>query len=234
MRQVIHDVLYSTEFWSAIIGAIVGGLMVLGAQMLALWADRKQRREDYKRAQQALAASLLFKMVRIHADYGGVHRYIEECFEEAAKKGMKDEPWRFVVPLASLSTPVHFSSDEMGMLLEQRDDSVFNSMLEADVHFNHFVGGLTTLQPMRAALMERIPPEQVTGATGRAVLPPKEYAALRPRMIEVNTLIEQLRVDARDGVKDAERLLDRLQKLLRERLDLPYKVAPVPEQPVAS
>jgi hypothetical protein len=227
MRELICKILNSTEFWSAIIGAVVGGLMVLAAQMLALWADRKQRREDYKRAQQALAASLLFKMMRIHANYGGVHQYIEECFEEAAKKGMHDEPWRFLLPLASLPTPIDFSSDEMSMLLQQRDDAVFNSMLEVDVLYNHFVGALALLQKWKAALFERIPPDQVSGDTGQVLLPPKEYAALRPRMIEVNALVEQLRVDARDGVKASEELLDRLQKLLRKRLDLPFKVGPV-------
>jgi hypothetical protein len=214
MRELICKILNSTEFWSAIIGAIIGGLMVLAAQMLGWWADRKQRREDYKRAQQALAASLLFKMMRIHANYGGVHQYIEESFEQAAKKGMHDEPWRFLLPLASLPTPIDFSSDEMGMLLQQKDDAVFNSMLEADVLYNHFVGGITTLQPMRAALMERIPPDQVSGDTGRVFPSPKELTALRPRMIEVNALIEQLRVDARDGVQESEKLLDRLQGCL--------------------
>jgi hypothetical protein len=95
MPGLICKILDSTEFWSAIVGAIVGGLIALGAQMLALRADRKRREEDHKREQQALAASLLFKMMRIHSNYIGVVNYIEECFAEAAKKGMHDEPFRF-------------------------------------------------------------------------------------------------------------------------------------------
>src|SRR2546426_10526449 len=59
MPGLICKILDSTEFWSAIVGAIVGGLIALGAQMLALRAGRKRREEDHKREQQALAASLL-------------------------------------------------------------------------------------------------------------------------------------------------------------------------------
>lgn len=95
MHDLICKILNSTELWSAIVGAIVGGLIALSAQLLALRAERKHRTEDYNRVQQGLAASLLFKMMRIHANYGGVHQYIEECFTEAANKGMQNEPWRF-------------------------------------------------------------------------------------------------------------------------------------------
>jgi len=230
MGGLISQMLQSTEFWSAIFGALVGGLIALVAQRCEQNEARRQREEDHKRAQQALAGSLLIKMMRIHSNYIGVVNYIEECFAEAAKKGMHDEPWRFVLPLASLPLAVNFSSEEMGMLLAQRDDQVFNSMSETDVLYNHFVGALATLQVIRRDLMERIPPDKVYGV----VLPREEYAALRPRMIEVNALIEQLRKDAHDGVKAAGSLLHRLQYLLRKRLDLPYKVGPVPEQPASS
>jgi hypothetical protein len=119
----------------------------------------------------------------------------------------------------------------MAMLLAQKDDQVFNSMLEADDLYNLFVGALATLQVTRRDLMERIPPDQVSGDTGNVLLPRDHYIALRPRMIEVNTLIEHLRKDARDGVKAAGGLLHRLQYLLRKRLDLDYKIGPVADQP---
>jgi len=61
--------------------------MTLAAQWLGLRAERRRRDADYKRAQQALAASLLFKVRRIHTDYLGVLTYIEESFGEAAKRG---------------------------------------------------------------------------------------------------------------------------------------------------
>jgi len=62
MGEPILEILNSTELWSAITGAIVGDLIALAIEMLALGEARKQREEDHKRTQQALANSLLFKI----------------------------------------------------------------------------------------------------------------------------------------------------------------------------
>jgi len=66
-------------------------------------------------------------------------------------------------------------------------------------------------QLLRRDLIDRVPPETVSGEQGRVVLPTEQYTVLRPRMIEVNALIEQLRKDAHQGVMSAGSLLDQLQ-----------------------
>ena len=75
-----------TEFWAAIVGAIVGavvgGSIAYMVQVRALREGRKQRGEDHNRLQQALGHALLFKMVRIHSDFYGLHRHFEDCFAE--------------------------------------------------------------------------------------------------------------------------------------------------------
>jgi len=142
---------------------------------------------------------------------------------------MKDEPWRFYTPLASLPKHVDFTSEEMGMLLQQKDDEVFNSTLQADVVHNAFVDALETLNTMQPELMERISPESVEGEVGKIAIPKDEALALRPAMINVNSLIEQLRKEAEKDAVAAGRLLDSLQTLLRGRLGLPYSVGPAPQ-----
>jgi len=120
----------SSEFWSAVVGAAVGGLIAYVVQKVALIEARNQRKEDARNIQTALANSLLFKMIRIHSDMYGISRHIESCFEDAKKRKFDGEPWQFFLPLANPPDPIHFSSDEMGMLLALKNDVAFN--LERD------------------------------------------------------------------------------------------------------
>src|SRR5690242_16957171 len=95
---MLAELITSREFVSAVTGAIIGGLIAIGAQWLVISNERKKRDEDFKRQQQSLAGTLLYKMMRIHADYIGVTNYIEGCFTDAAKAGMEvNDPWRFVL-----------------------------------------------------------------------------------------------------------------------------------------
>jgi hypothetical protein len=224
MGDFICKVLASTEFWSALIGAIVGGLLALGAQMIALRAVRKQREEDHKRTQQALANSLLFKMMRIHSNFGGIHRYIEESFDEAKARGLGGPSWQFLRPFANVPPPVDFSPDEMAMLLAQKDDGVFNAVLGADGIHNSYMEILRTYKDERKALMDRLTPQRVQGDMGSGELSPQEMLILQPRIIDVSSLAEQLRTHAATGYSESTKVLDRLHKLLKERLGLPYKI----------
>jgi hypothetical protein len=214
-----------TEFWSAITGALVGGMIAFAVQMIALRAGKRERSEDYKLVQQGLGNSLLFKMIRVHSNFDAIHRHIEACFEGAGRRGLEGEPWQFVLPLAHPPNPIHFSSEEMGMLLAQRDDEVFDSVLSIDVLHNSLIDAVKTLNDRRLALTERIAAGKVEGEVAISGLAQAELLAIRPRMIELNTLIEQLRADAARAVDESGEVLNRLHKLLREKLGLPYRLA---------
>jgi hypothetical protein len=209
-----------TEFWSAITGALVGGMIAFVVQMIALRAAKSQRSEDYKLVQQDWE----IKMIRIHVNFQAINRHIEACFEGAGRRGLVGEPWQFVLPLANPPNPIHFSSEEMGMLLAQKVDEVFNSVLSIDVLHNGLIDAVKTLNDRRMALTERIAAGKVEGEVAVGGLAHAELLAIRPRMIELNTLIEQLRADASKAVEESGDVLGRLHQLLREKLGLPYRL----------
>lgn len=213
-----------TEFWSAILGAVVGGSIAYMIQMKALREGRTQRDEDHKRLQQALGNALLFKMVRIYSNFYGLHRHFEDCFAEAARRGSTDEPWRFVLPLANPPDPVHFSSEEMGMLLALKNNDMFNLVLPMDVIHNSLVAAVKVLNTERAALTERLKTDEAEGAVLSSNLDRDQTLALRPRMINVNSLIEAIRANAKRNFEESDEALDRLQKVLRDKLGLAYKL----------
>jgi hypothetical protein len=224
----VYKILNSTELWAAVLGAVVGavagGIIAYIVQIVALRAAAKQREDDRLASQQALATSLIFKVNRILANYIGLNRYIEECFEDAEKAGLKGEPWQFVMPMAWVPPPVEFSPDEMAVLLAQKNDELVNAMLGVDFDHNQAMGALEKLQMLRPALMEQLPPSEVQGKAGRINLTMDQMVALRPRMIEVNDLVDHLRTDAREGIKKVGELIFKLSALLNDKLKLGFEI----------
>ena len=216
----------ATEFWSAIAGAVVGGLIAYIVQVKALREGRKQRDDDHKKVQQAQGHALLFKMIRIHSNFSGIHQHIESCFEKAARKRDRAEPWQFVLPLANPPDPVHFSSDEMGMLLALKNNDVFNLVVSMDVIHNSLSNAVKLLTTERRALTERLKVDEAEGAVLSGVADEDQFLALRSRMIEVNTLIEGIRAEAKRDVDESGEALDCLNKVLRDKLGLAYKLEP--------
>lgn len=213
-----------TEFWSAILGAVVGGLIAYMIQVTALREGRKQRDDDHKRLQQSLGNALLIKMIRIHSNLHGIHQHIEGCFAEAARKKIKGEPWQFVLPLANPPDPVHFGSEEMGMLLGLKNDNVLNLILPMDVIHNSLIEVVKALNVKREALTERLKANEADGDLLSGNLDNDQIMALRPRMIVVNSLIKGIRDSAKKDLEESDKALNGLWKMLRDNLDITYKL----------
>jgi hypothetical protein len=232
ITSIIHSIWSvlpsGSNFWSGIIGAIVGaavgGIISYLIQMSALREKRKHRREDRLSNEKALANALLFKVIRIYSNLHSMHRHIEDCFETAEKDGFKGEPWQFVLPLANFPELVHLSSDEMGMLLGLKDNDVFNSIIDVDVVHNGLVEAMKIMSSARRALAEGLKADEARGNVLSGNLDKTSYFALKPQMIEVDSMINAIKVDAKRNVGEAHSSMKNLHKLLKDRLGITYKI----------
>src|SRR3546814_10422982 len=120
------------EFWAAIIGAIIGGLIALGIQLLALRAAKNQRLEEAAERKKALAHALLFKMAKILSNLENFKEYLQGPLKIANEAKLEREPWELIQPLANYPDPIQFSTDEMAMLLSLKNDDLFNEILSMD------------------------------------------------------------------------------------------------------
>jgi hypothetical protein len=170
------------------------------------------------RGQHGLAYSLFFKMMRIHSDFYGVHRHIEDCFKKGEKLG--GNPWQFVLPLANFADAVHFSPDEMSMLLGLKDMQVFNTVMDMDVRHNAVLDAARVMSAERRALTQRLEADEFEGSRLSGVIDPKMQLLLMPKIIEVDSVISQTRLDAKSGTQDSYAAMNALQKLLKSRLDV--------------
>lgn len=215
-RQLWAAVPVSREFWSGVIGTVVGGGITFLAQSRGFREQRKQRAEDHLRGQRGLAYSMFFKMLRIHSDFYGVHRHIEDGFEKEAREKLGGNPWQFVVPLANFADPVHFSPDEMSMLLGLKDMQVFN--MDMDVRHNAVLDAARVMSAERRALTDRLEANEFEGSSLSGVMDPKTQLLLMPKIIEVDSVILQTRNDAKNGTDDSYAAMNALQKLLKAQL----------------
>lgn len=67
------------EFWAAIAGAIVGGLIAFGIQVIALREARKERIRDAAEKQKALGHALIFKVIGIYSHLRQLNLHLQDA-----------------------------------------------------------------------------------------------------------------------------------------------------------
>jgi hypothetical protein len=215
---------FGSEFWAAMAGAVIGGLIAFGVQMFALRAARRQHDEEHRQTKQALGHALLFKM--INSNLYQLHRFIEEPFQKPDARNPRTaspgEPWQLVMPLAHYPERVHCAGEEMGMLLSLKDDALFDAMLSMDAVHNELIDAFWTFGERRGALTALLPKTH-----GADTTPTRDHLlALRPKIVEINALIDDLRTRARMDYQDASQVLARLAATLKSSLGVAYEPYP--------
>lgn len=221
-----QELMRATELWAALVGAMFGGLIGLLGQLVALSAARRDRKEQRKNVERALATSLLLKVTRIVANVLHIQNHIEESVARAATESVSGELWQALWPIANPPEAINLTSDEMALVLSSKDRIVFNAVLSMDTEHNGLLATLRLYSDYRRDLLARLPaPQDLRGASvGTSKLSLKEKLALQPAIDEVASLAEQLRSDAKRNAHEFRHALSALQTLLKKQLNLGYEL----------
>lgn len=211
------------EFWAAIagalVGAVVGGIITYCIQKLALRDADLQRAEKELKRKKALGHALIFKVSRIHSHFYRFHRHMEEPFEKNPLPGASPEPWQVVQALANSFGEVHFTPDEMTMLLDLKNNDLFNDVVQLDDIHNSAIGLFERFSALRSSLLSQLPATMI-GNVGMVALPPEQTKLVRPKMVELNELILKMKQESKRNVDEAWSALTRLNSSLNEKLGL--------------
>lgn len=215
------------EFWTtligAIVGAVVGGVISLCIQLYTIRAAAKQRTEESAERRKTLGHALLFKTMRIYSHLRRLDTHLEESFTRAEIQGR--QPWQVLLPLANLPERVHFSTDEMAMLLSLGNNDFFNEFVSMDELHNSTIDVFDTYKKQRLALTSQLPAE-IEGAVATTVLNQQQMQSLGPKMVELDGLIVQIRKHSNKDQENALVLLKRLNQILRDKCGLTYALHP--------
>lgn len=217
----------ATEFWAAIVGAVVGafagGFIAFVLQRQSLLESRNQREEDRQEKRRALGHALLFKVGQINSNTAQFHMHMEEAWAHGLARSQPAEPCMFVRPIINLPDPVHFSVDEMALVLSFKDEDLFNSMVSLDTQHNGVLATFAAYTDKRTGLFELLPPGADLGEGAFGIeLDADQLQRIRPLMIEVNMLAEDMRRRAKGDFERSEDCLQKLLAFLETNLNLKY------------
>ena len=215
------------EFWAAIVGAVVGavagGAIAYLLQRLSLGEARKLREAAQLATNKALGHALLLKMVQIFSNLVHFHAHMEESWRAEIAQDPAAEPWQVVKPIINLPDWVRFTVEEKSLLLSFKDDDLFNSMVSMDAIHNDLVNLFAAYEEKRTALVSLLP-SQMEGAVGTVEISREQWPVIRPRMIEVNLLGNDIRARSKQDYEQARHCFDRLQEVLKSNLGFTYKL----------
>lgn len=215
-------------FWSAVIGAVVGGLIAFAVNRQSLRFAAKERETEHKRSQQSLGRSLLIKMIHIQSDVIICHRCFEHISEEAIAQDLAESPmWTQVQPLAWLPRPIVFTTDELALLIELNELPTFDKIASMDrIH-----GALTSLirqfTEHAQLLRDNLQPTEIVEGVATVVLAPEALAKRLPKIVEVNDLIRSIVKYRGRDLKDTENATTTLRSALKKHLDIDLTVTVV-------
>jgi hypothetical protein len=126
----LNAIFGAAEFWAAIVGAIVGGLISLMAQRYEIAEQRKQREEDKKQLQKMLAFSVSIKMNTIYTDFFRLNQHLEESVKIASVNNVR--PCNATNMLVALPDVITFSMEERSCIYQIGPIDLFNALLVMD------------------------------------------------------------------------------------------------------
>lgn len=221
----LHDLMASEALWASVIGALVGSATAaIPAYLLArktsvetLERDRISRSE----AQRLATLRAFIKIQRIVNGIETLHRGIEGMIEQANAKGHRGWLWQKVMPMTGFTSDlVRFEADEV-LVFVSRDAEYLNDLLLAAERYNALQSSFVTYGERRTLLTDQLPVQQMQGQQGTTNLTPEEAARFQPKVVELESLVEQLRAMALSDYIQTLSLAERFGPKARNYLDDP-------------
>ena len=206
----------------SIVGAVISTIVSFSIQKRNLDAAKAHRDEDRLAVRKAQGYSLLFKMIKLASSVHNMKAALHGCFDTAKKLGHEWEPWQIVQPIVPPADRIHFSAEEMALLLSI-NDKVFNEIAALDNMHNSLASLFDLYGEMRQKVLERFGGE-VIGTTVSAALTREQYNWLAPRALELNGLIAELQAQSDEDSKISWEALVILRDALETGLGIKHRI----------
>lgn len=207
------------EFWAAVVGAIVGSI---SGGAIAWLLQRNQDHRQTKERNQALARSLIFKLIRIHSDFSAFSSHSKECSERAEQDGLP-LGWQSFRAIGNLPERVSFTPEEMSYLLSLKDYDLFDKVLSLDVIHSSTIGIFELYKERRLALTDMLS-ATMSQMVGTTTLTDSQKAFFDPKAAELDLLVSDIRNRVDRDVKESKEALIETNAAIAATLGAPIKL----------
>lgn len=217
MADLFNDPASKATIYMGLVG-FAGVIFTIGANG---YMERTTRDAEIADRRKALGHALIFKMVEIYSNNHHIYRHISECLNK-----YDGEYWERIIPFVNLPDEINFSIDERTMLLSLKDTDLFNMLVNCDKAHNTKIRAFQKYLTAREDLLSRLKPDQMDGYVGAAALTHKQLMDVRPKMVELNSIIEALIETFADDLAESKIVLEKLVLTLRKQVGIQVRLEP--------
>ena len=214
--------LFKSISWASVsgivFGAIISAIVSYALQKNSFAEAQRQKEKDRFEVRKALGLSLIFKMVRIASELHQLGTAVKECLERARNAGLRGSPFQAVSSIIPLPDSIHFSPDEMALLLSI-DNVLFNELASLDQLHNSTVAIFDTYNVRRNVVLERLGAE-MNGHIGITMLTLEQKRWLGPRAVELDDLVKVMVQRTDRDSKEVGAVLEKLQAVISKEFKM--------------
>ncbi len=214
--------------WWDLVPATVGALMGAAAAAIPAWLlarntsketlerDRIARREQM----EADAFSGVVKLVSIVNGVAALQRTIEEQIAEAQEAGLAGQLWCRVRGLTGLrQEEIKFEARELAVLLAAKEFKYLTEVLLVAERYSTLVAAMQDYADRRRELTDMIP-ARIENGVGTFILNQAEQERFGPRILELESMIEELRQTAAKDNEETIRVAGEFGEIARRQLGI--------------
>lgn len=231
------SVFLTNEFWSALAGAIVGGMIGIIGQIMTIRANRAVIFDPKSEQIRAASISILYKIIKVHSNNFSVLLSFKDAVEKentvssiSGSKSTVAEPWQIYMPLANVPAAVYFSDSEMNAILAEGTDELFNDIFQIEISHNALMPAVQTLRDESNKLRMMFMAYSHEDGMMSGHLSANRYREFLPATVLVNGLCRDTLSFSQENIKFAEKCAKNLRIFLKEKYDfqknISFKSAP--------
>lgn len=199
---------------------------ILGSVATVIWTEffnKRARDRDTKQRNAASSFAVFHKLTQIYSGTIAFRRHLKAGIE-LAKHEKADYKCLFLVPYASPSSMVDFTTDELWAMARVGGASLVNAVSALDQQHNAGLRAFETYGVQRTEIQGRLQPRAVEGQNANIEMDKAEFLKLAPQLAMLDDLIEQLLAQSETLISETfsaiESLVDAKEKPLGKEFEI--------------